>query len=169
MENTPVAHDNQGELTNLNLRGIALAPRPKTSFTSQKKRRAGRASVPAAAGAGKDVGSDFDSLTSTNKSRHLAVDLRPEGMPLLKARHRPPGTSPADSAVGGIASTVAQKPTAGLPTTTLHDPTYMSEWSTASKRSRHHLASTLLESSPKLTSSSSESSNSEDPSSDSNR
>ena len=83
-------------------------------------------------------------------------------MPLLKARHRPPSTSPADSAVGGIASTVAQKPTAGLPTTTtLRDPTYMSEWSTASKRSWHHLASTSLESSPKLTSSSSESSNSE--------
>ena len=46
----PVAHDNQGELANLNLRGIALAPHPETSFTSQKKRHAGRASVPAPAG-----------------------------------------------------------------------------------------------------------------------
>ena len=75
--------------------------------------------------------------------------------------------APAGSAVGGIASAVVRKPTAGLPATTLRDST--SAGASVSKRSRRQPSSASSESSSESTSSSSESSDSEDTSSDSDR
>ena len=84
-------------------------------------------------------------------------------MPSSKTKHRRTyRPAPAGSAVGGIASTVVHKPTAGLSATTLHDCTLAG--ASVGKRS-----SALSESSSESTNSSSESSDSEDTSSDSDR
>ena len=71
--------------------------------------------------AGEEDGSDSDSSTSTVDSGEAAhVDLRPEATPPSKTKHRRMHRpAPAGSAVGGIASAVVRKPTAGLPATTL--------------------------------------------------
>eukprot|EP00731_Ephydatia_muelleri_P036603 Em0288g2a len=86
--------------------------------------------------AGEEDGSDSDSSTSTVDSGEAAhVDLRPEATPPSKTKHRRTHRpAPAGSAVGGIASAVVRKPTAGLPATTLRDST--SAGASVSKRSR---------------------------------
>ena len=104
--------------------------------------------------ADEEDGSESDSSPSTD-----------DATPPAKGRaHR---LAPAGSTVGGIATVVARKPTAGLPTTTPRVTT--SERASGSKRSRRQSSSSSSDSSSESTSSSSESSDSEDSASDSDR
>ena len=104
--------------------------------------------------ADEEDGSESDSSPSTD-------DATPP------AKGRAHHLAPAGSTVGGIATVVARKPTAGLPTTTPRVTT--SERASGSKRSRRQSSSSSSDSSSESTSSSSESSDSEDSASDSDR
>ena len=69
---------------------------------------------------GKDGGSDSDSSTSTDKSCHQVVNSQPKATPPPKVQHQHTRRlAQVGLAVGDIASMVAHKPTAGLPTTML--------------------------------------------------
>ncbi|KAL5486695.1 hypothetical protein EMCRGX_G019209 [Ephydatia muelleri] len=104
--------------------------------------------------ADEENGSESDSSPSTD-----------DAMPPAKGcAHR---LAPAGLTVGGIATVVARKPTAGLPTTTPRVTT--SERASGSKRSWRQSSSSSSDSSSESTSSSSESSDSEDTASDSDR
>ncbi|KAL5457463.1 hypothetical protein EMCRGX_G034726 [Ephydatia muelleri] len=104
--------------------------------------------------ADEEDGSESDSSPSTD-------DATPP------AKGRAHHLAPAGSTVGGIATVVARKPTAGLPTTTPRVTT--SERASGSKRSRRQSSSSSSDSSSESTSSSSESSDSEDSASNSDR